>query len=52
MHTLSLIHIFWDDHPAQIIYSSYDSCGFHLSVPPVLYDAIVGDVYKRQVYYG
>jgi hypothetical protein len=34
---------FWDDHPAQIIYSSYDSCGFHLSVPPVLYDAIVGN---------
>ena len=35
--------LFWDDHPAQIIYSSYDSCGFHLSVPPVLYDAIVGN---------
>ena len=26
-----------------LIYSSYDSCGFHLSVPPVLYDAIVGN---------
>ena len=36
-------YFFWDDHPAQIIYSSYDSCGFHLSVPPVLYDAIVGN---------